>query len=190
MRRIRFYAIFLVLLLFLYSLPVLAAGRERLIDENNLLTEEEKEILTGRINEASSRNGIDIVILTTESLDGERSEAYADDYYDENGYSEDGILLLVAMEEREYAISTKGTPMYVFTQDALRSIEDDFLPDLSDGYYYEAFDSFISDVDTYYYQHKDDDFSQYENGVNESYTPPSHKKKKLFGKFFFFFIKS
>ena len=181
MRRIRFYAIFLVLLLFLYSLPVLAAGRERLIDENNLLTEEEKEILTGRINEASSRNGIDIVILTTESLDGERSEAYADDYYDENGYSEDGILLLVAMEEREYAISTKGTPMYVFTQDALRSIEDDFLPDLSDGYYYEAFDSFISNVDTYYYQHKDDDFSQYENGANESYTDGDREEEKSSG---------
>ncbi len=178
MRRIRICTIFLVLLLFLYSLPVLAAGKERLIDEDQLLTEEEREILRGRIDEASDRNGIDIVILTTESLDGESSEAYADDYYDENGYSEDGILLLVAMEEREYAISTKGTPMYVFTQNALRNIEDDFLPYLSDGYYYEAFDSFISDVDSYYAQHKNDDFSQYENQGNEGYVDGDREESK------------
>lgn len=178
MRRIRFCAIFLLLLLFLYGLPVLAAGKQRLIDEDDLLTEDERELLSSRLDEASNRNGIDIVILTTESLDGETSEAYADDYYDENGYSEDGILLLVAMEEREYAISTKGTPMYVFTQDALRNIEDDFLPDLSDGYYYNAFDSFISDVDTYYYQHKDDDFSQYEYGGNESYVDGDQEREK------------
>ena len=178
MRRIRICTIFLVTLLFLYSLPVLAASRPLLVDEDDLLTSNEKELLSNHLDEASQRNGIDIVILTTQSLDGETAEAYADDYYDENGYAEDGILLLVAMNEREYAISTKGTPMYVFTQDALRSIEDDFLPDLSDGYYYEAFDSFVDDVDTYYAEHKNDNFSQYENGQTEHYVDGDQEEKK------------
>ena len=177
MRRIRLCTIFFILLLFLFSSSALAASQPRLVDDDDLLSEEEREILGNRINEASQRLGIDIVIVTTESLDGESSVAYADDYYDENGYSDDGILLLVAMEEREYAISTKGIPMYVFNQSALRSIEDDFLPDLSDGYYYEAFDSFISDVDTYYAQHKDDDFSQYEDEEPEHYVDGNREKE-------------
>ena len=41
---------------------------------------------------------------------GKTAEAYADDYYDYNGYgygeNDDGLLLLVSMGEREWAITT------------------------------------------------------------------------------------
>ena len=69
--------------------------------------------------------------------------AYADDFYDYNGYgygdSRDGILLLISMEERDWRISTCGYGITVFTDAGQEYISDKFLPYLSDGDYSEAF---------------------------------------------------
>lgn len=36
---------------------------------------------------------MDFVVVTTEDAEGKTSEEYADDYYDYNGYAEDGACI-------------------------------------------------------------------------------------------------
>ena len=52
---------------------------------------------------------MDLVVVTANTLGGKSPMEYADDYYDYNGYTDDGALLLVSMEDRDWWISTKGS---------------------------------------------------------------------------------
>ena len=162
----------LLLLLAFLVLPVTASGSARLADEANLLSGSEAENLETRLNETSDKLDIDIVVVTTDSLEGKTSVEYADDYYDDHGFSEDGILLLVAMEDRDYAISTSGTVRDVFTENVIYSLEDEFLPELSSGDYSQAFSDFTEGVKTYYihpeYANSYDDEDQSWSGDTES----------------------
>lgn len=85
----------------------------RLADQEELLTTEEQEELLARLDEISERQQCDVVIVTVASIEGKTATEYADDYFDYQGYGygekSDGILLLVGMKERVWAISTHGS---------------------------------------------------------------------------------
>ncbi len=143
-------AICLLLLLAFLVLPAAASGSARLVDGAYLLSGDEADSLETQIDETSDKLDIDIVVVTADSLEGKSSVEYADDYYDEHGFSEDGILLLVAMEDRDYAISTSGKVRDVFTENVIYTLEDEFLPELREGEYRQAFSDFTEGVRTYY----------------------------------------
>jgi uncharacterized protein len=67
---------------------------------------------------------------------------YADDYYDYHGYSNDGILLLIATEDRNWYISTKGYGITAFTDYGIDYIGEALKPDLKNSEWYDAFDKF------------------------------------------------
>ena len=71
-----------------------------------------------------------------------------DDYYDANGFgygtTKDGILLMVCMEERDYATCTTGAAQDWFDDGTLYDIENAFVPLLSAGKYFEAFSTYAS----------------------------------------------
>ena len=86
---------------------------ERLIDMADLLTYEEESELLETLNEISERQKMDIVLITSEDMDGYSDiQEYADDLYDycDYGYgaNRDGLLLLISMAESEWYISTCG----------------------------------------------------------------------------------
>lgn len=113
-------------------------------DNSSLLTYEEAQKLEELVETVSDRWEIDIVILTTDSLEGKSAMAYADDYYDDHGYADDGVLLLVSMTEREWWISTCGKCIWAIDADQLGSR---FVPYLSSGNYYDAFTAFLEGCD-------------------------------------------
>lgn len=125
----------------------------RLIDNADLLTDSEESDLLSKLDEISERQQMDVVIVTINSLEGKTATAYADDFYDYNGYgfgkTRDGILLLVAMDDREWAISTCGSGIPTFTDAGQEYIVEQFKPDLSDGYYADAFNTFADLCDDY-----------------------------------------
>ena len=88
-------------------LPVFAAA-PRLADGADYLSDREELEVRQKLDEVSARQGIDVVIVTVPTLMGRDISDYADDYYDGNGYGDDGILLLIADAERQWAISTTG----------------------------------------------------------------------------------
>lgn len=119
------------------------ASPARFVDNAELLTFQQEAYLEQQLGEVSNAHGIDVVIVTTRSLEGKTAQAYADDYYEQNGYSEDGILLLVSMGYRDWSISTSGKCERAFGDSALDVIKEDIIPYLSRGDYDEAFSRFI-----------------------------------------------
>lgn len=118
----------------------------RVSDGAGLLTDEEEALLAARIEEIATQYGVDAVIVTVHSLDGKSPAHYAGDYYDAGsfglGQSRDGILMLLAMESRDYYFLLNGSLAY---RD-YTPIEDEVLPCLSRGDYYEAFDRFLDGI--------------------------------------------
>lgn len=133
--------------------PAAAVHAARLIDEADLLTPEEETQLTRKLDEISQRQQFDVVVLTVDSLRGKEPQAFADDYYDENGYgfgeNRDGTLLLLSMEERDYAVSTTGYGTTALTDHGLDLIMGEVLPYLGDGDYARAFTRFAETVDEF-----------------------------------------
>lgn len=130
----------------------------RLVDDAYLLSEYEYQSLLDKLDRISEREQFDIVIVTTDSLGGYTSTQYADDFYDYNGYGMgagyDGILLLISMEERDWAISTHGFGVTAFTDAGQKRLVDQFIGDLSDGNYFSAFNKFADTSQNYIIQAK------------------------------------
>lgn len=114
------------------------------IDRENLLSEAETARLEKKLEQISDKHKIDMVVLTVASLDGKSAMDYADDYYDDNGYGDDGVLLLVCVDEGEWWISTAGK--CISKLDA-ESFEEDLVSHLRAGEYYEAFVGFAQTCD-------------------------------------------
>ena len=156
----RKYLALLAALLILFIPSVYAAGADRIQDMAGLLYESQEQMLRGQIEELARKYQFDAVIVTVDSLEGKTPEEYADDYFDYNGYGYgedyDGILLLISMEYRDWAISTSGRGQRVFTDYGLDYISSQMVPYLSRGSYYSAFERFLSLTDDYLDQAEQD----------------------------------
>lgn len=156
-------SVFLILALLLaigWAVPVRAAGKLSLVEDYaGLLEEEEEQELRTKLEEISSRQGMDVVVVTVDSLKERTATEAADDFYDYNGYGQgstkDGILLLIAMGDRSWAISTTGEAISVFTDAGQEYMVEQFLPYLSDGAYLEAFVKFADLCDSFITQAKE-----------------------------------
>lgn len=144
--------LFAVLLCLLAVFPSFASG-PRVVDEANLLTSSEEADLTAKLDEISERQKLDVVVVTVNTLDGKTPQAFADDYYDYNDYGfgagNDGILLLVSMEDRDWYITTTGFGITAFTDAGIDYISEQFLSYLSDGDYAEAFEVYADQCDKF-----------------------------------------
>lgn len=130
----------------------------RLVDDADLLTDSEESDLLSKLDEISERQYCDVAIVTVDSLDGKTARAYADDFFDYNGYGmgndDSGILLLISMEYRDWAISTYGFGIQAFTDAGQEYITEQILPDLSDGNYAASFNQFAALADRFLTQAK------------------------------------
>jgi len=113
------------------------------VDHGDLLSGKEAERIEKQLDKLSDQYDMDIVIVTVDSTDGEDPMDFADDFYDYNDYADDGILLLISMEENDWWVSTTGYGITVVTDAGLEYMADQFVPYLSDGEYATAFETFI-----------------------------------------------
>ncbi|MBQ8533419.1 MAG: TPM domain-containing protein [Clostridia bacterium] len=142
--------LFALLLIFAFSLSVAAeSGMPRLIDNADLLTDSEHSAITKELDDTSARYKVDIVIVTVDTVGGYSSDYYIEKIYDEYGYgygsTYDGVMLLVAMEERDYRILSNGLGADAISLDDIDSIGEEVSAFLSDGEYTEAFECFIDE---------------------------------------------
>ena len=146
-------------LLFAFSVCAAASGeipaerqKSLLVDDADLLSPDEEAALLPLLEEKSAAVGADIAVVTVNDTDGQDVENFAYDYYDYNGYGQgednDGVLLLISMEERDYWIVTTGYCIEAITDYGLEKIQNDFLPSLSYGNYIDAFRTFAADCET------------------------------------------
>lgn len=113
------------------------------VDSAILFTAYEEEKLEEKIDEIRKKYNYDIVLLTVYTFEGKSAAEFADDYYDSNGFSSDGMLFVINMTYRDYYTSTTGYGITAFTDYGLDTIHDIVKPYLSDGDYYEAFDKYL-----------------------------------------------
>lgn len=119
----------------------------RLVDEAGLLTSGEAWSLEERLDAVSEKYRCDVAVVTTEETYGKNATEYADDFYDYNGYGfgeeDDGILLLLDMGDREWALTTYGYGITAFTDAGQAYMSEQFLPYLKEGDYAQAFETYV-----------------------------------------------
>lgn len=157
----------LICLLFvLYMCPAIvyaqadAAGGQRIFDDAGLFSDAEENELQTLCTEKIAEGRLDIVVVTTESTGSKSAMAYADDFYDENGFGYNGntgVLLLIDMGEREIWISTTGEAENYFTDRRLDALLDTVADALADGDYAYGARQFIENSAAYMYQEPDDE---------------------------------
>lgn len=133
-------------LLICTSLPAFAAS-PKIVDNAELLTQEQQNLLEKKAQAITEDYQMDIAIVTVWGLDGKTSTAYADDYFDYNGYgvgnSYSGVLLLLSLEHRDWAITTCGETMDALTDNGIQSVFSRIAPYLAVDDYYHAFDTYL-----------------------------------------------
>lgn len=131
----------------------IAAGTNNVKDYLNYLTDSEAQKLQSGINKVKSDYGLDVVVVITDKTEGKSSMAFADDYYDNNGYGvgsdHSGLLMLVNMGKREVWISTTGKAIDIFTDSRISTMVSHVTKPLSGKKYYDACSTFIYDVASY-----------------------------------------
>lgn len=126
----------------------------RVNDLADLLTADEEAALVDKLDELSRRQKVDVTVATVNDLDGYASASeYADMFYEycRYGYGDerDGLLLLISMEDRDWAISTCGYGITAFTDAGIEFIGEQIKPDLSNGSYAAAFDTYADLCDEF-----------------------------------------
>lgn len=141
------------------SLPVFAETipddrqLSRFEDYADLLADSEETALREKLDSISESRNCDVAIVTVNSLDGKSAQAYADDFYDYNGYGmgagDSGILFLISMEDRDWAITTYGSAKTAFTNYGQKYIIKQIKSDLGDDNFNSAFNTFADLCDDF-----------------------------------------
>lgn len=140
---------FCILLLALCMLCLPALAESRVTDDAGLLTAEEISALEAEIQALRDTYQMDFALVTEEysQTSGRAFHVYAADYFEAHNYGcgagKDGVIFLVSMGERDYAIVTHGKAIEVFTDYGIEQIKEDVVPYLSDGDYAQAFSRFL-----------------------------------------------
>ncbi len=139
----------LVLCAVVFFTPALAFadnGGVHFVDNASLLSSTDAGMLNDYLQEISDRQEFDVSVVTVNGLEGKTIEAYADDYYDYNGFGygkdDDGALLLIDMDSREFWITTHSFGITALTDYGIDYIKEKITPYLKDGDYYQAFKTY------------------------------------------------
>ncbi len=168
----------LLVLAFALPLPTLAAELDAVTDAAGLLTDAERGELNDRAEELAAQYQCAVYIVTLEDMeDMGGSDAYdlATAVYTEYdlGYGEEksGLLLLLSMAERDYALIAYGYGNTAFTdygKDVL--LDEEVLPLLGEDAYYEGFSAYLDTAGEYLSMARDGKPFDVENapGYNET----------------------
>lgn len=137
----------IMLFLLLGGVTAYAADDDNVYDDAGLLTEGEISTLNQKINDLEAESGWNIYAVTTEDAMGKSATAYADDFFDTHSpKQEDGVALLIDMDNREITISTCGEAIRYLTDARIDSILDDAYTDVSDGDYGDCLITMVDGV--------------------------------------------
>ncbi len=151
-----------------------SAKNPNIVDDADLLTSQQEYLLETTTDVIRDDYDFEVVIVTVESTEGKSIEAFADDYYDYNGYGVDaeysGVILVVDMGSRNWFISTTGTGISLFGDGEIDYIEQEVIPYLSDGDYAACFSEFLDTCnEVLELDSQGEDFSDYYGYTDQDY---------------------
>lgn len=149
MKKIFSGALLLILCLSL-AVPAFASDKsERLYDGADLLTKSEEKNIISKLDEVSEKYNVDVVIVTVDSVGYMSPSAFSDRFYEESGYANDCVMLLISMEQRDWDILTNGLCTDAMGSSERESIGNMIVDDLGDGNYADAFATYINECEYY-----------------------------------------
>ena len=151
MKRI-FSCLLLILLVISLVLPVYADFQNpSIVDDAEYLMQSELSYLSKELDKVREKYSFEVAIYTESDMTSGTAEASADDIYDYFGYgageNDDGIMLYICRDTREYHFTTHGKGLEYFNSNGLKYLESKVLPYLSEDDYYKAFIAFIETAD-------------------------------------------
>ena len=142
-----------LLLVFLFTLNAFSLDDKlRLVDDADLFSAGEEQRLNQKLSEKSEEYGVDFVIAAFDSINGREPQNYISFYFDQMDYGigeeKNGVILLFAMQEREYCILSNGDIGSGAISDSdIDYICDKIFPSVKNGQYFEACEIFIDECD-------------------------------------------
>lgn len=124
------------------------ANEQRVLDSAELLSDDEIQKLEEQIAEIQDMYNIDIVLITTYYIGEKPVEQFAVDLYNEY-FSEDGMLLLIDMNERYIYQTYTGRMITHFTEERKIAIEDVIFEYAGNENYSGLFNAYIREVKGY-----------------------------------------
>lgn len=148
---LRKFLLMVSLLLLLGGVSVYAAEDDNVYDDAGLLTEGEISTLNEKIEDLEAQSGWNVYAVTTDDAMGKSATAYADDFFDMHSpEQEDGVALLIDMDNREITISTCGEAVRYLTDARIDAILDEAYTDVFNEDYGDCLITMVDDVTDYY----------------------------------------
>ena len=153
--------ILMVILCLDIVIPTFAASTDgfadeyyRLNDLADVLTDNEENELLAQLDELSVRQKVDVTIAIVDELESyDTVTEYADDFYEFCNYgygqNKDGVLLLISMENHDWAISTCGYGVTAFTDAGIHYIGQQMKDDLAAENYASALNTYVKLCDMF-----------------------------------------
>lgn len=157
-----FATVFLALIFFF--MPGMAADLPLVSDEAQLLSNSELAQLIMLAEKISDEHDLDLAVYIAEDMGYETdSDEFAQSLYFQHGFGrgddKDGVIFILSMQERDWAFYNNGKAQYIFRNFEYESLNDEVLPKLSQGNYYDAFLSLYDEMSSTLDNWSDDDYS-------------------------------
>lgn len=147
-------------LLWALSLPALAADSPYILDEADLLTDMEEQALLTVMDSVAENYDCGVYVVTVDNFwqYGDSPYSAAVELYIGQmalgGVSDNGILLMLSMSDRDYSIITYGSEAEaVFSDRDLSRMEERFLSSFRYDLWYDGFASYVSDCEAEWQNH-------------------------------------
>ncbi len=156
----------------------LGRGSSRVFDFAGLMTQSEIIQLADAIISLRGQYDMDIVVVTSDEPETGKSQEFADNFYDDNGFGSvfdsSGILFLIDMSNREFCISTSGLMIRYVTDARLDTLLDSVTPYLSVGRYGEGASAALAQLSLYLENGiPDGQYNEDESGDIDPYVTPT-----------------
>lgn len=139
-------AFFLLFTVFCGGLTAFAEEK-RVYDQAGLFSADSAMLLDARASTLTHKLEVDFIIVTTDDARGKTPQAYADDFYDGNGFGvggdKSGVLFLIDMDNREVYLSTSGKAIAYLTDTIIDGLLDDSIGYLKQQDYSGAASRFL-----------------------------------------------
>ena len=143
-----------LLILIITSLSLVAFAdfeNPSIVDDAGYLMQSELATLSEMLDKVRTEYDFEVAIYTESELTSDTAEASADDIYDYGGYgageNDDGIMLYICRDTREYHFTTHGKGREYFNKNGLIYLESKVVPYLEDDNCYKAFSVYIETAD-------------------------------------------
>lgn len=135
--------------------PAFAEGKNYIIDNYGILSAEEFKTLSERAESVSVTYGIDTVVYFTDTFGSLDPGEYCDRIWHQYNFSDDCVMMAIALDERAYYYYGCGLGSVVQTDFGSEYIDSKVLPSLKQSNYYKAaseYLTFSAEFANHYYQ--------------------------------------